>query len=156
MKKSNVVTKLVRLRQNAKLEMERKLLTKIIALFGLIIPEDVVIGSNVEFAHNAIGSVISHGTVIEDDVMIYQNVTLGRSNPKGGNKVEIIVKKGAIISAGAKCLAKERLVIGENSIIAANAVLLNSTGKYEVWGGVPAKLIKVRNFEEEEGGVDDE
>lgn len=45
----------------------------------------------------------------------------------------IIIKENAIICAGAKKLCKEgTLTIGKNSIVAANAVLLNSIGDNEV------------------------
>lgn len=37
-------------------------------------------------------------------------------------------------------LCKENvLVVGEGSIIGANAVLTCSTDKYEIWAGIPAK-----------------
>lgn len=44
--------------------------------------------------------------------------------------------------AGSKILAKDNLVVGKNTIIAANSVLLKSTGENEVWGGIPARRLK--------------
>lgn len=121
-------------------------------LLGVDIPRSVKIGKNVTFPHNSVGTVIHDNTVIEDNVRIYQNVTLGRadvyktkenSNP---NFQGFHIKKGACICAGAKLICKEgTLTVGENAIVAANAVLLNSIGPGEIWGGVPAKRIGYRD-----------
>ena len=50
------------------------------------------------------------------------------------------------------CVVHGKLTIGENSVIAANAVLLNSVPENEVWGGIPARKIgdvKInKNFKE--------
>ena len=62
----------------------------------------------------------------------------------------IIIKDNVIICAGAKILSKEKeFIIGENSIVAANAVLLNSIGSNEIWAGVPAKKIGYINKKRE-------
>lgn len=37
------------------------------------------------------------------------------------------------------------MIIGENAVVAANAVLLNSIGPGEIWGGVPARLLGYRD-----------
>lgn len=70
---------------------------------------------------------------------------MGVVNPDNANE-GCIVEDNAILCAGAKILFKdnETIVIGKGSIVAANAVLMNSTGPNEVWGGIPAKLISVR------------
>ena len=104
---------------------------------GVQIPNDVFVGNNVTFVHDAFGLVVINNTIIHDNVKIFQDVTLGRKDvitdsPSGG----IEIMDGAIICAGAKVLnGTEKLVIGEGSVIAANAVLLNSTGPREIWGG---------------------
>lgn len=118
-------------------------------LLGVDIPRAVKLGKNVTFPHNSVGTVIHENTVIEDDVKIYQNVTLGRADiykPVKDSKFEgFVIKKGACICAGAKLICKEgTLVVGENAVVAANAVLLNSIGPGEIWGGIPAKLISHR------------
>ncbi len=107
---------------------------------GVDIPRTVVFGKNVRFPHNSIGTVIHDRTILEDNVKIYQNVTLGRSdiykktqNTKFGG---FHIKKGACLCAGAKLICKTGvLTVGENAVVAANAVLLNSIGPGEIWGG---------------------
>ena len=88
----------------------------------------------------AIGTVLHNNTYIGDNVKIYQNVTFGRADiwkKADDSKFErFVVEEGAVICAGAKIIGKEgTLTIGRNSVIAANAILLNSTGENEVCVG---------------------
>ena len=117
---------------------------KIAKYLGCYVGKNVAIGENVRFVHNALGTVIYTDTTIEDGVWIYQNVTLGKSDVKADNaKAHFVIRKNAILCAGAKLLCKpnETLEVGENSVVAANAVLLNSVPPNEMWG-VPAKKLK--------------
>lgn len=118
-------------------------------LLGVDIPRSVKIGKNVRFPHNSIGTVIHDKTIIEDDVKIYQNVTFGRADVYSDKESEFegfYVEKGACICAGAKIICKKgTLCIATNAVVAANAVLLNSIGPGEIWGGVPAKLLGYRD-----------
>ena len=104
------------------------------------------------FPHNAIGTVIHDNTVLKDNVKIYQNVTLGRADVYKSSKDTntefegFLITEGACICAGAKLICKKgTLVIGKNAVVGANAVLLNSIGDNELWGGVPARLIGMRD-----------
>lgn len=122
-----------------------KIIHAILLNKGVDIPAKVVLGKNVHFPHNSVGTVIHPNAVIEDDVWIYQNVTIGRANINNfddDHEIVIRIKRGAKLCAGAKILCKKTIEVGENSIIAANAVLLESTGPNEIWGGVPARRIK--------------
>lgn len=120
-------------------------------LLGVDIPRSVVFGKNVKFPHNSIGTVIHDKTVLEDNVKIYQNVTLGRADVYKTSKDAntefegFLIKEGACICAGAKLICKEgTLVVGKNAVVGANAVVLHSIGDNEIWSGVPAKLIGMR------------
>lgn len=111
-----------------------------------------MIGKNVKFPHNSIGTVIHDKTVLEDNVKIYQNVTLGRADVYKSSKDANIefegfhIKEGACICAGAKLICKKgTLVVGKNAVVGANAVLLNSIGDNEIWTGIPAKFVGIRN-----------
>lgn len=116
---------------------------------GCEIPYRVKMGKGVCFPHNALGTVLHPFTILEDGVKVYQNVTVGRGDIwqayNSSNRLLFRIKKGAILCAGCKIIAsKGELVVGENTIIAANAVLLESTGDNEIWGGVPARKLKSR------------
>lgn len=74
---------------------------------------------------------IHDNTIIEDNVRIYQNVTLGRADVYKSEKDSpsefkgFLLKEGACICAGAKLICKKgTLVIGKNAVVGANAVLL--------------------------------
>lgn len=127
----------------------KKIIQRIMLMLGLDLPSTVKLGKNVQFPHNAIGTVIHNNTIIEDNVKIYQNVTLGRADiyrdMKDSKMSKIIVKENAVICAGAKVLCKSgTLIIGKNTVIGANAVITESTGDNEIWAGIPARKIRDR------------
>ena len=100
---------------------------------------------------------IHDNTIIEDNVRIYQNVTLGRADVYKSEKDSpsefkgFLLKEGACICARAKLICKKgTLVIGYNAVVAAIAVLLNSIGDNEIWGGVPARFIGMRKTSDNE------
>lgn len=139
-------TKLIKL---YKYKYINKIAYRLILLLGADIPPNIKIGKNISFPHNALGTVLHDSTILGDNVKIYQNVTLGRADiwkeAKDSEFEKFVVEDGAVICSGAKVIGKKGVLkIGKNSIIAANAVLLNSTGPNEIWG-VPAKLIGYRN-----------
>lgn len=120
-------------------------------LSGSDIPSCCKIGKNVKFPHGIKGIIFSTKTIVEDNVTIYHQVTCGKGDifPKSDScPVEgIILKKGSILCAGAKVICNRGLlVVGENTVIGANAVLTCSTGDNEIWGGVPAKKLKDRDM----------
>lgn len=143
--KKNEVTRLVELRKKTKSTFIQRFITKVILLFGADIPREVEIGENVGFAHNALGTVINSQTVIGDNVAIYHNVTIGRADIRENAPIKIIIEDGALICAGAKILTNDVLVVRKNSIVAANAVLLQSTEENSVYGGIPATCISRKN-----------
>lgn len=68
-----------------------------------------------------------------------------RDNPKAagsGYGKDIIVGNGVWIGYGAKILPGVK--IGDGAMIAAGAVVCSDVPAKEVWGGVPAKYIKIR------------
>ena len=82
----NEVERFVLIRKRAKSKLVERILTKLIFIQGADIPYSVLIGNNVRFCHNALGTVISPNTEIEDKDLIYQNVIVGRALPKGKDK----------------------------------------------------------------------
>lgn len=123
----------------------KKITFLIFKLIGVELPASVKIGQGLILAHWANGLVVHGSTVIGNNVRIYQGVTIGRADVhiNKHRKIKIEIQNGAIICAGAKILcASDKLTIGKNSVVGANSVLLHSIGDNEIWGGIPAKLLK--------------
>lgn len=126
------------------------LCTTLLKVLGIEIPQRVKVGKNISFPHGGGTIVIHPHTEIKDNVRIFHGVTLGRADvhvPGDKAKMEkIIIDDGAIICAGAKVLCKKGvLTVGKNTIVGANSVLLESTGENEIWAGMPARKIGMRN-----------
>jgi len=52
---------------------------------------------------------------------------------------------GVLLFPGSKVLGGAGVTtLGAGTIVAANAVLMNSTGENEIWAGIPAKLVGKR------------
>lgn len=96
------------------------------------------IGSRVFIDHGT-GVVIGETSIIEDDVLIYQGVTLGGVNLSAGKRHPTI-KKGAVIGAGAKVLGN--ITIGEDSKIGANSVVVKEVPDRSTAIGIPARVVE--------------
>ena len=97
-----------------------------------------IIGRRV-FIDHGIGVVIGETTIIEDDVLIYQGVTLGGVSLTHGKRHPTI-KKGAVIGAGAKILGN--IEIGEFAKIGANSVVVKEVPDNATAIGIPAHVIE--------------
>jgi len=91
------------------------------------------------FLDHATGLVVGETTVVEDDVSILQNVTLGGTGKDAGDRHPKI-RRGAMIGAGAKILGN--IEIGEHARIAAGSVVLRPVEAYATVAGIPAKTIR--------------
>ena len=126
-----------------------KLAYFILKSLGAEVPLSVKIAPGCLLLHGGFGVVIHPKSEIEGNVRIYPGVTLGRADihlPAEQSKFEgIHIGQGAILSSGAKILCKEgTLSVGNGSIIGANAVLFESTGENEIWAGIPACFLGLR------------
>lgn len=101
-----------------------------IFLFSADISMRCKIGSNVQFGHFGIGLVLNDKVVIEDNVIIYHGVTIGRSrgiidgplNDK--NLISIEIGENTLIGTGTIILAKEgKFRVGCNCQIGAGVVV---------------------------------
>lgn len=106
-------------------------------LFQVDIHPATSIGKGV-FIDHATGVVIGETAVIEDDVSILQNVTLGGTGKEMGDRHPKI-RRGALISVGAKVLGN--IEVGENAKVAAGSVVLHSVKAGCTVAGVPAKPV---------------
>ncbi|EAI7583877.1 serine O-acetyltransferase [Campylobacter coli] len=99
------------------------------------------------FIDHANGVVIGQTAVIEDDVLIYQGVTLGGTSLEKGIKRHPTIKKGVIIGSGAKVLGN--ITIGENAKIGSNAVVVKDVGVNLTAVGIPAYIVEERRKNKE-------
>jgi serine O-acetyltransferase len=91
------------------------------------------------FIDHAIGVVIGATAIVEDDVLIYQGVTLGGVSLNKGKRHPTI-KSNVVIGSGAKILGN--ITIGSNSKIGANSVVVVDVPENSTAVGVPARIIK--------------
>ena len=92
------------------------------------------------FIDHGIGVVIGETAIIEDDVLIYQGVTLGGVSLTAGIKRHPTVKSRAVIGAGAKVLGD--IVIGEAAKIGSNSVVVKSVPDNSTAVGIPARIVE--------------
>ena len=90
------------------------------------------------FLDHANGLVVGETAVIEDDVSILQEVTLGGTGKEAGDRHPKI-RCGVLIGAGAKILGN--IEIGHCARIAAGSVVLKSVPHNTTVAGVPARVI---------------
>ncbi|MDF1879225.1 serine O-acetyltransferase [Sulfurimonas sp. SAG-AH-194-C20] len=95
------------------------------------------IGKRVFIDHGT-GVVIGETSIIEDDVLIYQGVTLGGVSLDSGKRHPTI-RQGAVLGAGAKILGN--IEIGEYSKIGANSVVVKEVPSCSTAIGIPAHVI---------------
>ena len=94
------------------------------------------------FIDHGCGVVIGETAEIGDDCTIYQGVTLGGTSLKKGEKRHPTLGSGVVVGAGAKILGP--FLVGENSKIGSNAVVLNSVPADSTVVGVPAREVFVQ------------
>ena len=91
------------------------------------------------FIDHGIGVVIGETTIIEEDVLIYQGVTLGGVSLNKGKR-HPTVRANSVIGSGAKVLGN--ITIGTSSKIGANSVVIADVPDYTTAVGIPAKIVK--------------
>ncbi|OBS52684.1 MULTISPECIES: serine O-acetyltransferase [Methylosinus] len=90
------------------------------------------------FLDHATGLVVGATAVVEDDVSILQNVTLGGTGKESGDR-HPKVRHGVMIGAGATILGN--IEVGACSRIAAGSVVLRPVPRNVTVAGVPASVI---------------
>ena len=105
---------------------------------GIEIHPAAKIGKNV-FIDHGMGVVIGETAVVGDNCTIYQGVTLGGTGKDKGKRHPTI-GNNVTIGSGAKILGP--FTVGDNSKVAANAVVLNEIPPNSTCVGVPAHIVK--------------
>ena len=94
------------------------------------------------FIDHGMGVIIGETAEIGDNCTIYQGVTLGGTGKDVGKRHPTI-GNNVLIGAGAKVLGPFK--VGDNSKIAANAVVLSEVPENCTCVGVPARIVKINN-----------
>jgi len=106
-------------------------------VFAVDIHPACTIGKGILLDHGT-GVVIGETAVIEDDVSILHEVTLGGTGKSGGDRHPKI-SRGVLIGAGAKVLGSIR--IGEGAKIGAGSVVVKEVPPHSTVTGVPARML---------------
>lgn len=94
------------------------------------------------FIDHGFGIVIGETSIIEDDVLIYQGVTLGGVSLTHGKRHPTI-KSNTVIGSGSKILGN--ITVGTNCKIGANSVVVKDVPCNSTAVGVPARIVKRKN-----------
>ncbi|AKJ30917.1 serine acetyltransferase [Caldimonas brevitalea] len=111
--------------------------SRVSEVFAVDIHPAARIGSGVFIDHGT-GVVVGETAVVEDDVSLLQEVTLGGTGKESGDR-HPKVGKGVLVCAGAKVLGNIR--IGEGSKIGAGSVVLSDVAPHTTVVGVPARPV---------------
>ena len=106
-------------------------------IFGVDIHPAAQIGCGVMLDH-ATSFVVGETAIIEDNVSILHEVTLGGTGKESGAR-HPIVRSGVLIGAGAKILG--RVEICEGAKIGAGSVVLDDVKAHTTVAGVPAEVV---------------
>ena len=115
---------------------------------GIEIHPGAEIGKNL-FIDHGMGEVIGETSKIGDDVTIYHAVTLGGSSPSIDSESQRQEKRHptignkVVIGSGAQIIGPVK--VGNNSRIAANAVVVKDVPENATMVGIPAKVVKLEN-----------
>lgn len=139
--------------------------SKFVNLYGCEVGDDTKIGAFVEIQKNAkVGkrckisshTFICEGVTIEDEVFVGHNVTFvndtfPRATTNGSLQTEAdwrvettLVKRGASIGSGATILAN--VVIGEQALVGAGAVVTRDVPAHAIVVGNPGRVVRYANI----------
>jgi serine O-acetyltransferase len=110
--------------------------SRVSMLFGVDIHPAAVIGRGV-FIDHATALVVGETAVIEDNVSLLHQVTLGGTGKESGKRHPTI-RKNCLLGAGSTILGN--IEVGEGSVIGAGSVVLHSIPAHSVAAGIPAEV----------------
>ncbi|BDX39588.1 transferase [Tenuifilaceae bacterium CYCD] len=114
--------------------------------------EELVIGNNVGIAQNCFIQVRGK-VIIEDNVIFGPNVSIFSENHRFDNvdlpvNKQGVTRKGVKIESGVwigtRAVILDGVTIGRNSVVAAGSIVNKDVPPFSIVGGVPAKVIKIR------------
>jgi serine O-acetyltransferase len=107
------------------------------SLTGIEIHPGATIGRRF-FIDHGMGIVIGETAEIGDDVLMYQNVTLGGTGKQGGKRHPTIGNE-VVIGTGAKILGN--IKIGDHVKVGAGSVVVRSVPDHSTVVGVPGRVV---------------
>ncbi len=107
---------------------------------GIEIHPGAKIGRRLVIDHG-MGIVIGETAEIGDDCLLYHGVTLGGTGKDTGKRHPTL-GNNVLVSTGAKVLGPFK--VGDNSRIAANAVVLSEVPENATAVGIPAQIVRVQ------------
>ena len=93
------------------------------------------------FIDHGMGVVIGETTEIGDDVLLYQNVTLGGTGKDKGKRHPTIGSH-VVIGTGAKVLGN--ITVGSHVKIGAGSVVIHSVPDHSTVVGIPGRVVRTR------------
>nr|WP_239585956.1 hypothetical protein [Bacillus mesophilus] len=96
------------------------------------------IGKDLKIAHS-VGIVIGAGTSVGKNLSIYQNVTIGSKIDRNGKAQYPIIGDNVTLYPG--CVVIGNITIGDDAVVAPNAVVIKDVPSKTVAMGIPA-IIK--------------
>ncbi len=121
--------------------LARHLQSRASEMFGLDIHPAARLGRRILIDHGT-AVVIGETAVVEDDVSILQDVTLGGTGKECGDRHPKI-RRGVLLGAGAKVLGN--IEVGEGARVGAGSIVLANVAPFTTVVGVPARPVGPRN-----------
>jgi serine O-acetyltransferase len=107
--------------------------------WGLPLIPRVISNISSFFIDHGMGVVIGATTIIGDDVLLYQGVTLGGTGNEHGKRHPTL-GNNIVVGSGAKVLGN--IEIGSNSRIGAGSVVVDSVPENSTVVGVPGRIVR--------------
>jgi serine O-acetyltransferase len=120
-----------------KVHMARHIQSRISEVLGVDIHPAARMGKGIMLDHGS-GLVIGETAVVEDEVSILQDVTLGGTGKETGDRHPKI-RRGALIGAGAKILGN--IEVGTGAKVGAGSVVVSAVAAHTSVAGVPARIV---------------
>ena len=95
------------------------------------------------FIDHGMGVVIGETTIIGDDVLIYQGVTLGGTGKDLGKRHPTI---GNFVTVGAGAKVLGNITIGNYSSIGAGSVVIDDVPEHCTVVGIPGRIVKQKEY----------
>ncbi len=125
----------------ARLRFLARMLSQVARFFtGIEIHPGATIGRRF-FIDHGMGVVIGETTVIGDDVILYQGVTLGGTGKDRGKRHPTLGNK-VVVGTGAKVLGN--ITLGNNVKIGAGSVVVHSVPDDSTVVGIPGRVVRTR------------